>query len=300
MTQPYKILIVDDEDTIKGLLTTFLASMGHYCDTASDGVEALKMMYDVDYDAVITDIKMPHMDGIALTKNIVKRQPGLPVLVMTGFAAEHSEEDAIEAGAGDFITKPFALPELAARLHRLMRDHDLHRELQDLAHFDILTGLPNRALCMDRLAQGIEMARRYKHILAILFLDLDRFKEINDTFGHNTGDLLLKETARRLTACVRKSDTVARIGGDEFVVILARMDSEKEAASISERIIAALSQPLRIGEHECSVGVSIGISIFPADADYAEDLIKNADSAMYSVKKRGKNNFCRYADLPAS
>ncbi|MBI5848092.1 MAG: diguanylate cyclase [Nitrospirae bacterium] len=299
MTQHYRILIVDDEDAIKGLLTAFFASMGHHCDTASDGVEALKMIYEADYDTVITDIKMPNMDGIVLTKNMLKRQPGLSVIVMTGFAADNSEEDAIEAGAGDFITKPFTLPELSARFNRLMRDHKLNRELQDLAHLDILTGLPNRARCMDRLAQALEMAKRYKHMLAVLFLDLDRFKEINDTFGHDTGDLLLKEAADRLTSCVRKADTVARLGGDEFVVVLARVAEAKEAASVSERIINALSLPFQIGAQECSIGVSIGISIFPADSGCADELIKKADKAMYYAKKHDKNKYCHYSELPA-
>lgn len=300
MTQPYRLLVVDDEDTIKNLLTTFFSSLGHRCDTASDGVEALTKMSAGDYDAVITDIKMPNMDGIVLTRTITNEHPGLPVIVMTGFAAEYSEEDAIEAGAGDFISKPFSLPELSARLHRLMRDHDQNRELQELAHCDMLTRLPNRSLCMDRLAQGIEMAKRYRHNLAILFLDLDNFKEVNDTYGHDAGDLLLKETAGRLLACVRKADTAARLGGDEFIVILSRIENAKEATAVSERIITALSLPFRIGDHECSVGASIGIGIFPADADCADDLLKNADRAMYAAKENGRNRFCHYSELPPS
>lgn len=299
MKRRYTILIVDDEDDIKELLTSFFTSKGHHCDTACDGIEALNMMCDADYDAVITDIKMPNMDGIVLTQKIAKRYPGLPVIVMTGFEVEYSEEKVIEAGAGDFIIKPFSMRELSARLRRLMRDYNQQQKLRDMAHIDSLTGIPNRSLFMDRLTQSVEVAKRYKHMLIVLFLDLDRFKVINDTFGHDTGDLLLKETAHRLGNCTRKADTIARLGGDEFVVIMARVEEVQEAETVASKIITSLSQPFLLGEHVCSISVSIGISVFPSDANSAEDLIKKSDEAMYSAKKQGKNNYCLFSKLPA-
>ncbi|MBF0517171.1 MAG: EAL domain-containing protein [Nitrospirae bacterium] len=163
--------------------------------------------------------------------------------------------------------------------------------LKTLAHYDPLTGLPNRVLFNDRLSQALEQAIRNSRMVALLFLDLDNFKLINDTMGHNIGDLLLIETSQRLADSVRKSDTVARMGGDEFTIILSNIVRDKFAASVAKKIIDALSRPFHLKGHECSVGVSIGISIFPNDARDSAVLLKNADIAMYQVKESGRNGF---------
>ncbi|MGD0886682.1 MAG: diguanylate cyclase [Thermodesulfovibrionales bacterium] len=329
MKSAYKILVVDDDDGIKNLLCSFLASRGHICEMASDGIEALDKAGRAVFDAIITDIKMPRMDGITLTRELVKRCPGVSIMAMTGFSQEYSEEDAIDAGVHDFITKPFTLAEFSARFHKVMRDHRIHAEirqsnkaltdevvavvqketegkidllkkeiseLKDLAHFDTLTKLPNRRLFFDSLSQSLESAKRYRHMLALLYLDLDNFKVINDTLGHDAGDLLLKKVVQRVAICVRKSDIVARMGGDEFTVILVHIDEEQEAAFIAHRIIDSLSKAFRLGRYECSISGSIGISIFPADGDTTEILLKKADTAMFSVKRQGRNNYRFYEE----
>jgi len=160
------------------------------------------------------------------------------------------------------------------------------QHLEQLAHFDPLTGLPNRALFFDRLVQALLLAKRYNHLLALLFIDLDRFKAINDTLGHDAGDLVLKETAKRLTSAVRCSDTVARMGGDEFTVILPRINSVAEAQLVIAKIAAAVEAPMVV--HDCtrSIGASIGLSIYPTDGDDAELLLKKADCAMYCAKEQ--------------
>ncbi|MBF0555710.1 MAG: EAL domain-containing protein [Nitrospirae bacterium] len=163
--------------------------------------------------------------------------------------------------------------------------------LKTLAHYDPLTGLPNRILFNDRLNQAIEQATRNSRLVALLFLDLDSFKLVNDTLGHDVGDLLLKETSQRLVSNVRKSDTVARMGGDEFTVILSNIEQDKYAVGVANKIIEAVSKPYYLNGQECSVGVSIGVSIFPNDSHYASVLLKNADIAMYQVKEHGKNGF---------
>jgi diguanylate cyclase (GGDEF)-like protein/PAS domain S-box-containing protein len=167
-------------------------------------------------------------------------------------------------------------------------------ELLHLAHYDTLTNLPNRALFRDRLTQTLAQARRTDGILAIMFLDLDRFKAVNDTLGHPMGDLLLKQVAHRLTACVRASDTVGRLAGDEFGIILGGLHGMSDALQVAQKIVQVFTAPFRLENHERFVTTSIGISMFPTDGRDEDMLIKAADSAMYRVKQSGRNNFHFY------
>lgn len=168
------------------------------------------------------------------------------------------------------------------------------QKIEHLAHHDYLTGLPNRALFMDRLQQSIALAERRQYKEAVLFLDLDGFKGINDSLGHDVGDLLLKEVATRLNKCIRTSDSVARIGGDEFTIILNNIALAEEASIIANKIIADLSEPFTLNDQPCKIGCSIGIAIFPDDGLNTAALLKMADEAMYLSKQRGKNTFTFY------
>jgi diguanylate cyclase (GGDEF)-like protein/PAS domain S-box-containing protein len=159
------------------------------------------------------------------------------------------------------------------------------------AEHDPLTGLPNRALFYDRLDMNLARARRNKEMLAVLFLDLDNFKQTNDTLGHAMGDLLLKEVAARLKRCLRTEDTVARVGGDEFLMILPELTQKRQCSEAAGRIIKSISSPFRIQGHDLHVGASIGITIYPMDGEDRETLVKNADLAMYRAKEQGKNNY---------
>jgi len=186
---------------------------------------------------------------------------------------------------------------------RKQSEQEIHR----LAYFDSLTGLPNRVLFKDRVEQALLHARRYRTTLATIFLDLDRFKVINDTLGHNTGDLLLKSVAERLAESVRHSDSVsravdkeenhslARLGGDEFTVLLTNLRNVQDAGTVAYRIVESLAQPFTIEGREIFVTASVGIAIFPVDGDSVDDLLKNADSAMYHAKEQGRNNFQFYS-----
>ncbi len=164
-------------------------------------------------------------------------------------------------------------------------------ELEYLAHHDALTGLPNRILLLDRLSKAIELARRQSGQLAVLFMDLDQFKHVNDSLGHGVGDQLLQSVAQRLVACVRQSDTVSRQGGDEFVLLLPHIERAEDAAISAQKILAALTPPHRIETHDLQVGVSIGISVYPGDGQNTDTLLKGADTAMYYAKESGRNNF---------
>lgn len=175
----------------------------------------------------------------------------------------------------------------------VFRDVSKAREIElklcHLAQHDVLTDLPNRMLLNDRLKHAISLARRHGNLVAVLFLDLDRFKHVNDCLGHAIGDKLLQDVGKRLTATVRGSDTVSRQGGDEFVVVLSELEHAQNAARQAEKIHAALSAPNAIAQHELRIHVSIGISIFPYDGQDAETLVECADAAMYHAKLNGRN-----------
>ncbi|KAF0225407.1 MAG: hypothetical protein FD176_458 [Rhodospirillaceae bacterium] len=166
--------------------------------------------------------------------------------------------------------------------------------IHHLAHHDALTGLPNRVLFQERLRTALAQAKRIGHKVALMFLDLDKFKDINDTLGHHLGDLLLKAVAKRLLRCVRESDTVARLGGDEFAVVLTNLDDPEGASNVAESIIASIGEPFGLDEHEVNTSTSIGITIFPDDAVDTEFLLKNADLAMFRSKAEGRNNYHFY------
>jgi diguanylate cyclase (GGDEF)-like protein len=175
-------------------------------------------------------------------------------------------------------------------------EHKLTQErIQRVAHHDSLTGLPNRLLFDDRLNQAISLAKRNSRQFALLYLDLDRFKPVNDTLGHTAGDELLKAVATRIRRQVRESDTVARVGGDEFIVILPDIAGREEAETVARKIVAVLATPFQLGSQKQSVdiGTSIGIAVYPADARDADALVKAADAAMYRAKQAGNSvRFC--------
>ncbi|MBF0330165.1 MAG: EAL domain-containing protein [Nitrospirae bacterium] len=173
----------------------------------------------------------------------------------------------------------------------ITRFKDNEKMLQEMAHFDVLTKLPNRSLMYDRLKQALTFASRYRLLIAVMLIDLDRFKEINDTLGHHVGDQLLVEASSRLSSAIRKSDTAARMGGDEFLVILPDVGSATNAAHLAQKFNSLLSSPFSLSGHELYISASIGVTIFPNDGSDSDVLIKNADTAMYHAKAQGKNNF---------
>ena len=195
----------------------------------------------------------------------------------------------------------FALWRMSRQLARTRKhaaeEQVAHAErVEYLAYHDGLTSLPNRSLFSKLLGQSINQARRYERQLAVLFLDLDGFKGINDTLGHEAGDQLLKEVAARLLECLRDSDTVARLGGDEFVALLPELSQDKYAATVAQKILAAIGRPFVLAGQEVRVTASVGISVFPEDGTDEQTLKKNADTAMYKAKQEGKNNFQFYSE----
>ncbi len=196
------------------------------------------------------------------------------------------------AGAGAFVDAELQLlAELAGNISFALGHLERERELNYLAYYDPMCGLANRSLLEDRLRQALYLGERYELKVAVLFIDLDRFKLVNDSLGHSGGDEILKAAATRLQACVRDIDTVARVGGDEFVVVLAGVDTEGPSGmDVAQRILAAFSAPVIFQEHEVFVSCSIGMAVYPGHGDNAETLLKNADAAMYQAKQLGRNN----------
>jgi len=167
---------------------------------------------------------------------------------------------------------------------------DVEAHMQHMAQYDNLTHLPNRALFNDRLRQAIMAAQRNKAKLALMFIDLDKFKPVNDTYGHDVGDLLLKNVSLRIQECLRESDTAARIGGDEFVVLLPVIETVPDAGRVGDKILQSLNQPFELGGHTLRIGGSIGVAVYPEHGENEKSLVKNADIAMYHAKKNGRNS----------
>ena len=302
-----KILIIDDQQANISLLSRMLHGAGYTAisSTMKPG-EARELHRNNHYDLILLDLKMPNMDGFKVMEELKEIEPGgyLPVVVITA-QPEHKLR-ALKAGAKDFISIPFDLAEVLARVHNMLEVRLLHETLRNHSEMmesqalhDPLTGLANRRLLADRMSMSLIYAQRNKSAMAVLFLDLDGFKQVNDTLGHSVGDALLKMVADRLLATVRKVDTVARLGGDEFIISLWHISGISHAANVALKVIEAVSQPYYIENHTVSVTTSAGIAIYPIHGESAEILMKNADLALYEAKCAGKNAYRIAAVLAA-
>lgn len=301
------ILIVDDQLMNVQLLEQLLRQAGYRCIASTMDPYAVCALHRANhYDLILLDLKMPGMDGFEVMEALQKIEPGgyVPILVIT--AQPDQKLRALACGAKDFIAKPFDLVELTMRIHNMLDVRLLYKQLdqhnhalESMALHDELTGLPNRRLLMDRLSLAIAHARRSQGTMAVMYLDLDGFKQINDTLGHDAGDALLCLVADRLVGTVREADTVARLGGDEFMIVLPELSHASDAAELGSKVIQAVSQPYGIQGHEVRLTASVGVSIYPLHGEDAETLMKSADLALYEVKHSGKND-CQisgYADL---
>ena len=255
---------------------------------------ALHLMHG--FDLILLDLQMPHMDGFQVMEGLkeIEAESYLPVLAITAQPAHKLR--ALQEGAKDFISKPFDLAEVLMRVHNMLEVRLLHKAARDhgkaqesLALQDPLTGLANRRLLADRMAMALVHARRDKSAMAMVYLDLDGFKQINDTLGHGAGDILLKMVAGRLVATVREEDTVARVGGDEFIIVLRHVIGTDDVARVVLKMIEAVSQPYVIEGQTVSITTSAGVAIYPDHGVDADTLMKNADLALYEAKRAGKN-----------
>ncbi|HEV7459049.1 MAG TPA: EAL domain-containing protein [Solirubrobacteraceae bacterium] len=239
-----------------------------------------------DADCVLLDLSLPDAVGLEGVRALLSAFPDLPVVVLTGHDDTSLALEAVSAGADDFLVKRDAEGDAIVRALRYAIERSRARsELVHQALHDVLTGLPNRALFVNRLEQALARSERIDGLVAVIFLDLDRFKTINDSLGHEAGDRVLVEVAARLHAVVRPGDTLARFGGDEYTV-LCEPNSAYQGMAIADRLAVALSVPIESGGHEVFLTASVGIA-FGRHGDQPADLIRDADSAMYKAKERG-------------
>lgn len=288
-----RVLIVEDSESDTELLLRILRDAGY--DPSHERVETVAGMNAAldgrEWDIVIADYTMPRFDGIEALGLVRKKRPDIPFIFVSGTIGEERAVQAMKAGAHDYIMKDNTA-RLVPAIERELKEAEVRRDyrraqerIHYLAYFDPLTDLPNRTLFADRLSQAVLIGRREKQRFALMVMDLDRFKDINDTLGHPAGDRALQQAAARLKACVRESDTVARMGGDEFAVLLPTASHLDGAAVVARKILDALATPLRIGDRSLDIGASLGIALFPEHGDETDMLMRAADVAMYAAKR---------------
>ncbi len=316
-----RVLVVDDSKTSRFAFSRLLSAHNFTILEASSGEEALKVIAaNPDIRLAMVDYHMEGMDGCQLTELIRKTHPRdkMVIIGVSAYGNNILSARFMKGGASDFINKPFIPEELFCRIYQNL---DFIEQIDSLtrmgvslasaridaekisaddlqsnpAYFDPLTGLPNRRLFMDRLGVTLANSRRMGEKVALLTFDLDLFKRINDSLGHRAGDSVLVEVANRLKACVREGDTVARIGGDDFTMILPQINDIDSVATFAERAISMVRAPFLVNGRELFVTASVGIAIFPEDGGDIESLIQCAESAMYRAKDGGRNIFQLYA-----
>jgi len=294
-----KILIVDDTKANVMLLERTLLAAGYASVTSTmDPSKVCELHRANRYDLILLDIVMPAMDGFKVMEALkeVEADGYMPVLALTAEPAHKLR--ALECGAKDFLSKPFDLSEVVMRVKNMLEVRLLHgaarehsKALEALALTDPLTGLANRRMLAERVGMALLHARRNKSVMAVVYLDLDGFKVINNTMGHAAGDTMLKMVAERLTATVREEDTVARPGGDEFIVCLWQVAGVENASKVAAKLIEAVAKPYVIDGRAVNVTTSAGVALYPELGEDADTLMKNADVALYEAKHAGKNVF---------
>jgi two-component system cell cycle response regulator len=294
-----KILIVDDQQVNVLLLEQMLGGAGYVSITSTmDPGQVCQLHRENRYDLILLDLMMPGTDGFQVMAGLKEVDPDgyMPVLAVTAHPGHKLR--ALQGGAKDFVSKPFDLAEVLMRVRNMLEVRLLHEAarthgkiLESLALKDPLTGLANRRLLAERMSMALEHARRNQSTMAVVYLDLDGFRQINNTLGHAAGDTLLKMVAERLVATVRAEDTVARLGGDEFIVGLWHLSGTDDAARLASILIEVVSQPYDIEGDPVSITASAGIGIYPLHGEDADTLMRNADLALYETKRAGKNAY---------
>jgi diguanylate cyclase (GGDEF)-like protein len=280
------VLSVEDDQEQRELLHELISQMGYISVTAVDGVDALEKMEENQFDIVITDINMPRMNGIGLIKRIASEHSDTDVIAVTGYQKEYTYTDIISLGASDFICKPINVNEFEAKIKRIFRERHMRTELRRLSTCDALTGLYNRRHLDDNLKNEAVRASRQHYDLYLLLIDVDNFKVYNDKYGHQQGDILLKELAKIITRSIRNNvDSGYRYGGDEFAVTLAHANPQ-QALMVAQRLRHEYNQ-----RNLVPTSLSVGIAkLKNSNNDLDEDLnkmIREADQALYLAKNNG-------------
>jgi len=301
-----KILLIDDDEDDYVVTRDLLSEskeLKHELHWIPTYHEAVTRICENNYDIYLLDYRLGKHTGLDLLQKATCQGCRSPFILLTGEGNHETDLKAMKAGAADYLVKgEISAPLLERSIRYAIERKRTEERIYHMAFYDSLTDLPNRVLFQDRLRLAIANAERHEYMSAVLFLDIDNFKRINDTFGHFMGDNLLKEVAFRLSSIMRKCDSVtrdvpdlfARLGGDEFTVLLNVINDTEDAARVARRIIETISAPFKVNGYEIFITSSIGIAIYPADGNEIDSLLKNADAAMYSAKENGKNNYQYY------
>jgi diguanylate cyclase (GGDEF)-like protein len=285
------VLYVEDDTETRLSIERILRPRVGSIVTAGNGAEGLDAFHALHPDLVITDILMPVMDGLSMAQEIRKVDHNVPIVVITAFEQTDYLLRSIDIGIDRYVIKPVMVDRLMAALtycsHRIFTEN----RLSYLALHDALTGLPNRTLLKERLEMACAAADRNSEQLALLFIDLDRFKAINDTLGHTVGDQVLQEVAVRLKTQFRSIDTVCRLSGDEFLVVITGVSNPDNIVCTVQKMINSLNIEMLIDNHRLTITPSVGIAVYPDNGRDMETLIRNSDSAMYQAKQQGGNDF---------
>lgn len=306
-TSQRRVLVAEDDSAVRLLMQNWLQGWGYQVTIANNGAEAWKILQqEHSPELVIMDWMMPEIEGVELSRRLrlERRDYYQYILLITGKSEKQDIGHALESGADDYLVKPFGRQELSARLTVASRilslqDHLIRasESLLDQATKDALTGLWNRAALLDLFQRELDRASRVKTPTGLLMLDLDRFKDVNDTYGHLTGDLVLKEIADRLRRAVRSYDLVGRYGGEEFLILFPDC-GRHQLSKIAEKIrLSVASKPVVAGKVEIPVTLSIGATAMTSGGVTAADLMAVADVALYQAKSAGRNRTV-YSESP--
>lgn len=298
-TQKYEerpiVVLADDDPSIRLMVRHVLESEDYDIIEAADGLEAIKAVEKYHPALILLDAVMPGLDGFDTCKQIKDRgYTDIPVMMITGLDDDASVERAYDVGAIDYITKPIKWAVLKHRVRSVVAKVIAERKVELLAYRDSLTSLPNRLLFADRLEQSLVRAERLRETVALMLIDIDDFKLVNDSFGHEAGDKLIQAIAKLLSKSLRRADTVARLGGDEFAIIVDNIEGYDDVVSIADNLTTVLKHNVRLDDQETFTSASVGIAIFPEDGADASTLMKNADTAMFRAKENGRGSFQFY------
>jgi diguanylate cyclase (GGDEF)-like protein len=293
-----RVLLIDDDEEDFLLARDLLADVfggAVTVDWVQSWSGALALIAEARHDVYLVDYRLGERNGLELVREAIDLGSAAPFIVLTGQGNREIDLEAMRAGASDYLAKSeMTAPLLDRAIRYAIERHRAERRLAELAQFDQLTGLANRVLFRDYLCKTLARADRHRQLVAVMLLDLDRFKTVNDTHGHEAGDLLLKEIARRLREALRESDLVARLGGDEFTVVMDGLSDPSAIAGFANRILEVVRQPVRLGNVDVVTSASIGISVYPTDVDNIDELLASADAAMYRAKEQGADRFHFY------
>jgi len=293
-----QILLVEDNADDALWVQQALAYLGEFslqCIHHETLTAALLHIEQQEVDVILTNLSVSDCPGLDSFHQLRTKAPDTPILVLSGINDEAMAVAAVKLGAQDYLIKDHVTKD---SLHRSIR-YSIERNrsqqhLAYLAHYDQLTGLPNRGWFIHRFGEAIQRARQSEQLVALLFVDLDHFKDINDSIGHHAGDVLLKRVADRLRQCLRECDTVSRMGGDEFSLVLEDIASIQQVSTVAKRILHNLAEPFLIENQEIFTSASVGITIFPFDDNAEGALLQHADIAMYQAKHQGGNTYRYY------